>query len=84
MDIAQPASLQLGRAVDSLVACGSLDGKDILACGSSNFWGPTWTGTLSILAADEGGATLLATSADLPCGVPAVAVLPQRDPYTGG
>ena len=45
--------------------------------------GPYWTGKLSLIAADSGDKLSLVASAELPYGVPAVAALPEADPFTG-
>ncbi len=82
--MAQPVGLQLGRAVDSLATCMSVGSQDVLVAGLSNFIGQYWTGNLALIAAkDDGGVSLLAASEELQCGLPAVAALPDRDPYTG-
>lgn len=78
----EPASLQLkGWNVDSLAA--SPDGSVIIA-GLSNFIGRHWTGAVAVLAADAAGTTLqLREVKELRAGVPAVALLPGADQFTG-
>lgn len=74
--------LVLGEVVDGLAACPSGDGGDVLFVGLSNFVGAYWTGALSLLHASD-GSLVASASAELRHGVPAVAALPEKDPYTG-
>lgn len=80
----QPASqtVQLkGWNVDSLAA--STDGI-LLIAGLGNFIGRHWTGAVAVLAADAAANTLrLRELKELRAGVPAVALLPEADQFTG-
>ena len=77
------AALSLkGWNVDALAA--SPDGA-LLVAGLSNFIGRHWTGAVAVLAAGEaGGAPALRELRELRAGVPAVALLPEADQFTGG
>ena len=78
-----PASAQLkGWNVDALAA--SADGG-LLVAGLSNFIGRHWTGAVAVLAVDAAGSTLkLRELKELRAGVPAIALLPAADQFTGG
>lgn len=78
-----PASAQLkGWNVDALAA--SADGG-LLVASLSNFTGRHWTGAVAVLAADAAGSTLkLRELKELRAGVPAIALLPAADQFTGG
>lgn len=76
--MADPFALQLtGYNVDSLACRPSDEGGDVLVAGCSNFIGTLWTGKLALIRVS------LLASVELPYGVPAVALLPQADPFTG-
>lgn len=71
-----------GWNVDALAA--SPDGA-LLVAGLSNFIGRHWTGAVAVLAAGEaGGAPVLRELKELRAGVPAIALLPDADQFTGG
>ncbi|PRW60254.1 serine threonine kinase [Chlorella sorokiniana] len=77
----QPSVQLKGWNVDALSA--SSDGS-LLIAGLSNFIGRHWTGAVAVISADAAANTLqLRELKELRAGVPAVALLPEMDQFTG-